>query len=275
MTPFYSIAVKRIAGILLLNLWFAVAWGQTVDSSAPMQYDTVHLRNGGMVEGMIVHYRPGKSITIQDGEARYHYIRDEQIDRIIFQIKANPGYAGRTDRLKAVRRSAGPAPYLFQEKGVYNATYLSFAAGRYNGSVRIGPGLHNVTGYQFNRWIGVGLGVGVDAYSFDEVDVVFPVYGEARGYFLEKNNSPYYSFSAGYGFLMKWENSDNLRTKGGWMIHPALGWRIGSGGGGNFIFDVGYKFQKAVHEIEFPWGEEKLRTDRLFRRFVIRTGLIF
>ena len=165
--------------------------------------------------------------------------------------------------------------YKFREKGYYNATYFSSSSGWNQDELQIGLGAHNVTGYQFNRMFGLGFGFGIDAYSFDEGEVLYPVFVEVRGYLKEKWHTPYYSLNVGYGFAILDEESENAEATGGIMIHPAIGFRFGANKDTNVLMDIGYKFQRAefTRDLRFS-GDRELR-EILFKRMTFRLGLLF
>ena len=144
-----------------------------------------------------------------------------------------------------------------------------------NSSSKVGLGVSNVTRYQLNRWIGAGVGVGYDNFSFENSETISPVFMEMRGYFTQRIKSPYYAVKAGYGFALKDEDDNITEARGGYMIHPALGFRLTADEDLNVLLDVGYKFQHATFHRESPWGPDFWEKEITFRRLTVRLGLMF
>lgn len=200
--------------------------------------------------------------------------REEEIDRA--EQGGKPAVAGKKEAEEVVYAPPDKEKtYAFREKGVYNATYFSTLSGSANGKFQLGLGIHNVTGYQFHRLLGVGLGFGVDTYSFEDGETAYPLFAEARGYLSAKRVAPYYSGSLGYGFAFK--NSDELinKAEGGLFFRAALGLRLGADENTNVLADIGYQFQEAFFERRTPFQNEIEEKYLEFNRIVIRIGLIF
>ena len=100
----------------------------------------------------------------------------------------------------------------------------------------------------------------------------FPLYLQTRGYFTQHRVSPYYSIDFGYGFAK--DTHDNAKeTDGGRYFYPALGYRFGASGGGNFTMDFGIKLQKGHFLRVNNWGSDDRNVK--FRRFAFRLGWLF
>ena len=182
----------------------------------------------------------------------------------------------------------GFAQYEFKEKGLYNVNYIA-AMPSYK-MKQLGFGLSANTGYMFNRYIGVGLGLGIDMYdlgnSFESVqpgwgpvstispiDFVVPVSLDVRGYIFGKEIAYYYAASIGYGFIRQSEDVNVSDANGGLMFQPALGIRIGGKKHFNVCVDLGVKFQKVdfITNNFFESGTDHYFID--YKRFIFRIGL--
>ncbi len=124
-------------------------------------------------------------------------------------------------------------------------------------------------GYQFNKYLSVGGGLGWEVYDMS----IFSAHADFRGYYNEKKISPYYSVQAGYGIaadlIDDW--NDRIELKGGPLIHPAIGIRFASRKKTNFLLEAGYRFQWAERN-----DETRERFDKItYRRFSFRLGLKF
>lgn len=235
--------------------------------------DIIHLRNGSRFEGQILEKRENGTLRFQLSAGGELEFREEEISRIE-QKEVSPKGA------EEAEGSAGPEllrekTYAFKERGVFNATFFSTLSGAAGSKFQLGLGIHNVTGYQFHRLLGIGLGLGVDTYSFDNGETLHPVFAEARGYLSRKSVSPYYSGSAGYGFAFK--SSDELinKAEGGMFFRGAMGLRLGADKDTNVLADIGYQYQEAFFERRTPFLNEIEEKWLRFHRIVVRVGLIF
>ena len=133
-----------------------------------------------------------------------------------------------------------------------------------------GASLLNVNiGYQFNQYLAVGGGFGMEFYDKE----YFPVYVDFRGYILNKGVSPYYAFQAGYGISTDIFNefSNNITFKGGAMLSPSIGIRFASFQKAKFILEAGYKFQ-----YDTRINSRSNLTDKLvFKRLALKFGVLF
>ncbi len=232
--------------------------------------DYLYLEDGSLLKGKVIEYNRGEKIIFEMSNGEQVEFLDEQISKVVQGVT---GPVIERDKSGEVKRS--PKPYEFEERGWYNVTYFTSYGGKTSEEVFIGIGLLNVTGYQFKRMFGVGLGTGIDIYSLEGGETIYPLFAEARGYFLKKNVSPYYAVSAGYGFAFKDKNQELAKARGGFLFHPCIGLRLGGVQSTNMVVDFGYKFQKAYFERRFVSNGDIEERDILYKRFTIRFGLIF
>jgi hypothetical protein len=240
------------------------------------QVSKVYLYDGSIYIGKITEDVPDKNIMLQLNDSMSMTLVYSQIKKIIH--KDNTG-----------REKTNHIEYEFREKGFYNVNYASLSGGNgVTGSTEIGFGLSSSFGYMFNKYIGLGIGIGVD--KFDVLNVknnnqyyynfiespftnTYPLFIEARGYFYGKMNAYYYSFSAGYGLVNKNEDLGLLQAHGGLMYYPAIGIRFGGKNHFNFCMDFGLKIQKADFVIQnfFESGTDHYFVD--YKRFILRLGI--
>ena len=145
-----------------------------------------------------------------------------------------------------------------------------------------GLNIMNMHGYQFNKWISLGVGAGIDIYNVNEnrSQTFLPVFFDFRTYPFSNKVSPYLAVNGGYGFGV--DIFDNFSEtadefyEGGWMVAPALGFRFASNRRGNFLLELGYRLQdtKAQYIIyrDFPLTLEK---EVVLKRVDVAFGWIF
>lgn len=135
------------------------------------------------------------------------------------------------------------------------------------------PTVQMFNGYRFHRLLAVGGTVGIDFY---ENTIVTPLALGMRGELLQSRVSPFYSLDAGYGpaFQNQEDNqSVEQKTKGGWMLNPAMGMRVKTGNSTGFTFSAGYKTQKVASET--VWQHARSEQKIHYKRLTMRMGFMF
>jgi hypothetical protein len=130
-------------------------------------------------------------------------------------------------------------------------------------------------GIQLRPKLALGATVGVDWYNSA---LLMPVCAGMR-YDLaqpgKKNLRVFTSLDTGYGFA--WLNQDptGYETRGGWVIAPGIGFRIGRPQNANFIMSLSYKRQEAEADKPLGWNEIYKSESRVYNRIAFRLGLSF
>lgn len=244
--------------------------------------DVIYLKNGSVFKGKILEYEKGAVLLLELENGSVIEFEDDEIDRVVqeaIDLDKGKGEEKEEDkepvRYRKVILKKKEKVYRFRETGIYNATFFSSSNGSHNGELQVGLGVHNVIGYQLNRLFGLGIGVGLDSYSFQDGETLYPIFIEARGYLRKKWHSPYYSMNLGYGFAIADESENVIEAEGGLMVHPCFGMRFGANKDANVMIDVGYKFQYANITRVMPFNGDLEERDLLFKRLTIRLGLLF
>lgn len=216
----------------------------------------VHLKNGSQFEGKLLDW-------------------DQETDILVFEIFGKEIKFPNSDIKKIVQVGIDYKPvYNFKETGPYYHLRLNMITGNPGRRENFEPGigLSVSAGKRFNRLLSIGGGLGFDEYIVRTSENILSTFAEVSGYFFESNQSLSYNVGGGYGFAFKDEDRGITHAKGGWMIHPSLGLRLGKKDL-KWTFDVGYKFQKANWVYE-NWGtisDQRI----LYRRLTLRTGIMF
>lgn len=236
----------------------------------------VYLRDGSIYIGKILDAVPDKSIRLELYDGVAVTILNSNIKKI---IETNRGGNRKTEHYS----------YEFRETGLYNVNYISITGGSgIEGNSNLGFGMSSSFGYMFNKYIGLGIGIGID--KFDVLNIknansyyynylespftnTYPLFVETRGYFYGEMNAYYYSLSAGYGFINKNEDFGVLEAHGGLMYYPAIGIRFGGKKHFNFCIDFGVKIQKADFVVQnfFESGTDHYFVN--YKRFTLRLGI--
>lgn len=259
--------MKNLTLFLAVFAFLLLSWPAFSQQKKLELIDVIYLKNGSVFRGEMIAFKKGEQVTLRLRNGNEVVFKDEEVERIIQEPIGK--------KIRKPRKPKKPKVYAFEEKGFFNATYLSINMGKNEFENVVGIGGHNIFGYQFNRLFGAGIGVGVEYYSLEIGEVVYPLYGHVRGYLNQKINAPYYSLSAGYGFAFKNQDEFISDAEGGLYIHPSIGMRYGANKGANFVIDIGYQFQKANFTRGFDFsGDTEIRRN-LFKRFTVKMGLVF
>ena len=223
----------------------------------------VQFKDGSVVKGKIISFLQGGDLHMLVAGEEVVFPADE-----ILKLRQN---SSRANLRKALKR--GKYPYAFKEKGIYHASAFMVNIGSMYDDNAWGFGLQHASGYQFNRWIGVGAGVGLDAYAINNENPILSFFADARGYFKATRVTPFYSVQVGYGKMLDKQIRD---VQGGLMVYPSLGVRLSGLDGANFFVDLGYKYQKSKREYENSWWWQSYEIwDYKYHRYVLRFGLTF
>ena len=203
--------------------------------------DYVYLKNGSRIIGKIIYYQPNDTVQVQVASGQIIRFASQQVKKIKMAESANS------------KTSREVKPYNFEERGVYDALSFDVNFGRSRNSPHLGVGFQNVVGYQFNRLVGSGLGVGYDSYYLTngQSDVV-SVFGEYRGYLSKRNTSEYWTLAAGYGHPLGIKNDNLTNLKGSFMLQPTIGYRFGASHRYNFFMDLA-AVKTPVPVLPAPW----------------------
>jgi hypothetical protein len=222
--------------------------------------------NGKTLEGELIKYQQGIQLELKLENGKTIIIPEKEIARI-----TQKRYTSTPAEPVAVPEVA---PYQFREKGVYNATSFSGMLGIEDAESVVGLGLEHTIGYQINRLIGIGSGLGIHAFALQGGFNVLSAHAEIRGYLFKKPVSPYFSIGGGYGWLMPPEEEGIADVGGGTMGRIGLGLRLGASSAGNVLAGLGYHFQRSTFTRELAFGELETATV-IFHRLAVSIGLIF
>lgn len=121
--------------------------------------------------------------------------------------------------------------------------------------------------------LAAGVTLGMDWYK---AALLNPIAGGVRYDLLGRKNVRLYgTLDAGYGFAWFHSDSDGFDTKGGLMLNPGMGLKVGRTGAAAFTLAFTYKRQEAhVTKVPFPDQKERFE-DRVYNRLALRLGIVF
>lgn len=180
--------------------------------------------------------------------------------------------------------------YAFSERGFFHHSSFSFLFGpneedpygfdqfgNYTSSSRPSAGfsVQHITGYQFSRLVGAGLGASYDSYNVETSEGILSVFGHYRSYLTKRIFAPFVGVSAGYGFVLQNKLTGITDGHGGPMLNPELGLRLGAFEKANLTMALGYRFQSANYTRDVPWINVIEYRSVTYRRFTMAVGLLF
>lgn len=230
-------------------------------ANAQTYQKVVFLKNGNILKGQI----------FEEDETT---LKVEIIGGSVFVVKKSDII--KMGEEKVPKQFRGKKDFVIKTKGYYHTFNVGFLSGLNQWEELIlGTSLQYTFGYQYNRWLGIGVGVGLDNYFFYENENIYPIYLEARGYLSKKPFSPYYSVQAGYGIAAVLEDNflGMLDAKGGLYFHPKIGLRFPSRSNVAFTFEVGFNLQNTVYSFDNWRG--RYEDDLSFQRTSVRFGVLF
>jgi hypothetical protein len=259
--------------IFLLLFLFCVETVIFAQNEKPVEIETVlHLKNSMIVRGHLIEWVQGDYLVIQTRDSLKLWYAETQI----LKIKQ--------------KRYGGPSVkhdfnHAFLEHGLYNATNFGFILNHFNNEnnfgVRQKPSftISHAVGWQMNRFSGFGAGLGLDFYGQNEILHFLPIFFDFRTYFLAQKRTPYFNLMAGHGIPLVNKNDEintpsSVKAKSGGAFFAAnAGFRLEGRTLGHWTIDFGVRLQKASFEL-FSFGTQ-INRELLYRRYTIRTGLIF
>ena len=133
--------------------------------------------------------------------------------------------------------------------------------------------LQTFNGIQVSRKLGAGITLGADWYKNALIN---PVAAGIRYDLSGRPNSRFFVIAdAGYGFTWLHQDSDGFKTKGGWMVNPGIGLRIGNVNTSSFTLSLTYKRQEVSAEKPLLWNQIERNEERVYNRIAARIGISF
>jgi hypothetical protein len=223
----------------------------------------IFLKNGVKIQGAIVSSYHDRLLNVKSSDTDSIQIRYDLIRKIKF---IGPGSLDiENDRLSP----AGiPVNTFFHE----------IRGGLLFGEENVSGTLQTINGYQFNKYLGTGLGIGMNKFGNY---FTLPVYASIKGYLKDQKISPFYHGDIGYGFA--WadhDDNDPFRIKN---VKGGLYWQLGVGYqfsfyDTSFILVIGYLNQYSTAEYDFQsWGSgiAEISEKRTLRRLNFSLGFAF
>jgi hypothetical protein len=248
-------------------LWFLLilALGFLQETSA-QKIVNVYLKNGVKITGAGLEAFEEDAITLRIDRVLAPIVISE--DRILKIMVIGDGML--SDNIIA---------QLSQPPGLtLNSLYHEFRGGLLAGSDDAAQAIHMINGYQFNQYVGTGLGFGMNQYGNF---LTLPLYASWKGYLKNKKASPFLFGDIGYGFA--WNTESNIDAFEIDNVKGGLYWQAGAGYQINFYNSavnvaLGYVQQHSSLDYVYRFGGvdgARISEERLLRRISVCVGFSF
>lgn len=255
----------RLLALLFSLLFLLPLQGFSQSQQEDECWDYVYMKNGSVFRGNITKLEQGGQIAITTWNGHHVFFDETSVRKIIQKCKDEKQVKVQKERT-----------YTFKERGIYHHFRLGTLNGiDYYSDFTQGFLFQHASGYQFNKNIGVGIGIGAERFIlFDRDSNTFPIFVEARGYLLSERFTPFYALGVGYSLVDNRNNTENWGFEdtytGGPMLQALFGYRMGN----HFTLQCGLRYQKKTRDWistnNGTYGRDKI----LFRRIEIGFGFI-
>lgn len=224
--------------------------------------DILYLKDGSIIKGTIMEYIVDSHVRIQTAEGKVHEFPYDQISK---------------KRVRAAKHVE------VKPRGYYNETSVGLLIGR---SIWWQPAqatIQMVNGYQINRRVMTGFGVGVEWFYGNSY---MPLFFEGRYNLRTKAFSPFVVANAGYNAPFLNDNNTNnwgggAGHKGGLMGSVRVGIRNFPKKDFGYSLSFGYRFQQLRRDFMSSWHngdvwvEHPVTELTRMNRVEMRIGILF
>jgi hypothetical protein len=228
------------------------------------------------IRGQIVEQKMGETVKVELLGGSIFVFQQSEID----SIKKEKVLASKTAKRKE--------DYYRKDKGYRNITEIGLICGfGNNGSSNsyyygmpqndYGFSLHTVNGYQFNRFIYIGGGIGIDRFITYKQSFA-PFYVRAASEFLKKRVTPYVFADVGYSHMLRFHSDEwtQGKNKGGIYHTAGAGVRIYTRSKASVLFGISYKRNTSQTTWQYSYeGSPVYKLNRSYQRVVFNVGVTF
>ncbi len=242
----------------LVIIFFVWAVGLTAQAQEDKSKDIyiIELKGGSVIEAEVNDWVIGDYIDIK---TRFK-------DSLILPV---------SELVKVVQKSTMRSRYLYQETGYYATAKAQFISGNDGARARHvnGVGVSFSAGKKWSRYLNLGVGVGYDRFIWESGENLVPIFVEYTAFLIPRNTSLFANVQTGYSLAFEDAEYLQIDAKGGFMLYPSLGLRLGTGET-KFLLDVGYKFQNAEFTYRDAWSPTTREQRLTYKRLTIRFGIL-
>lgn len=158
--------------------------------------------------------------------------------------------------------------WLEQRKGGY---VLNMGLDILPGQSTATPRFWVVNGFQFNRNVSAGLGIGFSYYN-DPVSLL-PLFIDFKYQFPSENISPFFFLKSGYNISIHTDKDTPVDShSGGFILHPGLGLQFETSGSLTWHISAGFNLDRATY-FEPAGNFTSIERELSYERLSIGIGL--
>ena len=248
---------------LFLLIFAILSW---VDISAQLILeDVVYLNNGSVIHGKII-------------SNQNDTVKVESCCNNIFAI-CNSDILKTTKEQKTKKNEFKENFVPENQKGFYSHSTIGMLIGKSESEDAESFSFHTTAGYQFNNFVGLGLGIGIEKLKTE----IVPVYLSFKSNFEERANSPFFQCGIGYSFPLSNEkstdeyNNNSYKYEGGFNIGFDVGILSYKAQNKAFTITAGYRYQRVKETFTgYYWtGNSTQKNTYDFNRVAVKIGFMF
>ncbi len=242
--------------VLLILIFVFTAMLFFSPAGAQKLQDVVFLKNGSILRGEIIKIEMNESITLLNDCGDIWVINQADIEKIEKQPVVNKTFVKRDTADNIV----------YKRKGFYSNINVGFLFGGDMETPFPPLSLLFVSGYQFDWGLATGVGLGLDLLT----ESYMPVIADIRYNFRNSRVSHYVYVQGGYAIAIESPDpydydyygsyGSDLKSKGGYLINPGIGFKLNFNERNAFSFGIGYKYSEIYHTYKEYNGQEIERT---------------
>lgn len=226
--------MKKIIALLIIFI------GIQIDGNAQSYKEVVYLKNGSIINGIVIEQVPNESLKIQTVDGSIYVYKMSEVEKIAkeaipqnYNGFSSNGMGRNTDNIAKGYKGFVDFGYALGV-GYWELDRVEFTTAH---------------GYQFNPYLFGGIGFGVNYYTVPEL-CNLPIFANIRANLLDARITPFVDFRIGYSVL-------NIA---GLYLAPTVGCRFGLTRKMAINLGVGYTLQRT--EVYYPFNnyyyEEKV-----------------
>lgn len=254
--------MKKPKQALLLIIFAILCWVEV--SAQQILEDVLYLNNGSIIRGKIIQ-NANDTLKIETCGRNLLVFKSSEIKKTTMELKQ----ASKQE----FRDSFAPT----NQKGIYSFTTFGLLIGSNTPPTF---SFQTSAGYNFNNFIGLALGLGIEKLQTE----IVPVFISFKSNLSEKANSPIFTCHVGYSFpLSKEKKNDNLygnpdyQYEGGVNVGFDLGILSYKSQKRAFTITAGYRYQIVKETFtNYYWLQNSIEKNTYeFNRISIKIGFLF
>jgi hypothetical protein len=261
--------MKKHLNLFILLFLLAAVFVPKYSVAQEKIQDVIYYKNGTILHGEILEIKLNESITLKSNCGDIWVINQSDIERVAKESIS-----------KTFIQKDSTFNLSYKRKGFYSNINVGFLFGS-NLNTPFPPlSLMFVNGYQFDWGLALGAGLGLELLT----EAYMPAVLDVRYTFKNSKVSHFVYLQGGYAISLESPDpydydyytyyDSNLKSKGGYLINPGIGFKLNLNNRNAFSFAIGYKYMQVQHTYNEFNGQEIDRTIK-YNRITLGFGYHF